>query len=120
MAESITELADKDLQLIVDYAGFGTTTAQAVETLGQSGTLVQVGPGRIESTVSIFAIVMKQLQVVGSLSGTKQDLTELYELMRGGRLNPPTNRITPKGIPEGLDRLRKGGVSGRLIALYES
>ncbi|CAO5165577.1 hypothetical protein FAIPA1_260075 [Frankia sp. AiPs1] len=47
VAESITEFADKDLQLIVDY------------------------------------------------------------------------RITPEGIPEGLDRLRKGGVTSRLIALYE-
>ncbi|WP_406326918.1 hypothetical protein [Streptomyces sp. NBC_00203] len=62
---------------------------------------------------------MKQLRVLRSLSGTKQDLTELYELMRGGQLNPPINRITPEGIPEGLDRLRKGGVAGRLIALYE-
>ncbi|MET8080685.1 hypothetical protein [Streptomyces sp. NPDC005303] len=34
MAESNTECADKDLELIVDYAGFGTTT-KAVEALGQ-------------------------------------------------------------------------------------
>jgi propanol-preferring alcohol dehydrogenase len=119
VGESITEFVDKDLQLIVDYAGFGSTTAQAVEALGQSGTLVQVGLGRTESTVSTFTIVMKQLQVLGSLSGTKQDLTELYELMRGGQLTPPINRITPGSIPEGLDRLRKGGVTGRLVALYE-
>ncbi|MFE4824831.1 zinc-binding dehydrogenase [Streptomyces sp. NPDC056704] len=84
----------------MDYAGFGTTTAQAVETLGRSGTLVQVGLGRTDSTVNTFTIVMKQLQILGSLSGTKQDLAELYELMRGGRLNPPINRITPESIPE--------------------
>ncbi|MFC9425724.1 hypothetical protein [Streptomyces sp. NPDC056987] len=62
-------------------------------------------------------ITMKQLRVLGSLSGTKQDLTEFHELMRGGQLNPPINRITPESIPEGLDRLRKGGVTGRLIAV---
>jgi D-arabinose 1-dehydrogenase-like Zn-dependent alcohol dehydrogenase len=69
--------------------------------------------------VEQYARLMKQLQVLGSLSGTQQDLTELYELMRGGQLNPPNNRITPEGIPEGLDPLRKGGVTGRLIALHE-
>ncbi|MEU1275453.1 zinc-binding dehydrogenase [Streptomyces sp. NPDC005799] len=119
VAESITEFADKDLPLIVDFAGFGTTTAQAVETLGQFGTLVQVGLGRNESTVNTQTIVFKQLQILGSLSGTKEDLTELYELMRGGQLNPPINLISPDRIPEGLERLRKGGVVGRLVARYE-
>ncbi|GAA4555965.1 zinc-binding dehydrogenase [Streptomyces collinus] len=120
VAESITEFTDKDLQLIVDYAGFGTTTAQAVETLAASGTLVQVGLGRTQSTVDTKTIVFKQLQILGSLSGTQQDLTELYALMRGGDLNPPINRITPDEIPDGLERLRKGGVVGRIIARYEN
>lgn len=120
VAESITEFTDKDLQLIVDYAGFGTTTAQAVETLAASGTLVQVGLGRTQSTVDTKKIVFKQLQILGSLSGTQQDLTELYALMRGGDLNPPINRITPDEIPDGLERLRKGGVVGRIIARYEN
>jgi len=82
VAESITEFADKDLQLIMDYAGFGTTTAQAVDTLAKSGTLVQVGLGRLQSTVNTQAIVRKELRILGSLSGTQQDLAELYELMR--------------------------------------
>lgn len=118
VAESITTFADKDLDLIVDYAGFGSTTAEAVETLRNGGTFVQVGVGRLEATVSTKAIVFKQLKIFGSLSGTKQDLTELYELMRGGELNPPLNRITPDQIPTGLERLRQGGVSGRLLAVY--
>lgn len=118
VATSITEFADKDLSLIVDYAGFGTTTAEAVETLGKSGTLVQVGLGRPQATVSIQSLIFKQLRIFGSLSGTQQDLAELYELMRGGELNPPINRIAPHEIPEGLERLRKGGVVGRIVAVY--
>ena len=119
VAESITTFADKDLDLIIDYAGFGSTTADAVETLRNGGTLVQVGLGRLEATVNTKAIVFKQLKIFGSLSGTKQDLTELYELMRGGELNPPLNRITPDQIPAGLERLRQGGLVGRLLAVYD-
>ncbi|MFE5208114.1 zinc-binding dehydrogenase [Streptomyces sp. NPDC056600] len=119
VAESITEFKDKNLELVVDYAGFGTTTAQAIETLAEFGTLVQVGMGRLESTVSTNEIILKQLNIHGSKSGTKQDLAELYDLMRSGDLNPPLKRITPDRIPQGLDDLRKGGVVGRLIALYE-
>ncbi|MFJ8828066.1 zinc-binding dehydrogenase [Streptomyces sp. NPDC102467] len=80
VAESITEFADKNLPLIVDYAGFGTTTAQAVETLAKGGgTLVQVGLGRSQATVNTQALIFKQLRILGSLSGAQQDLTELYE-----------------------------------------
>ena len=119
VADSITAFADKGLELIVDYAGFGTTTAQALEALGEFGTLVQVGMGRLEATISTKEIILKQLSVKGSKSGTKQDLEELYDLMASGELNPPLNRITPAEIPDGLDRLHQGGVVGRLIAVYE-
>ena len=119
VAESITEYADKDLPLIVDYAGFGTTTARAARTLAPSGTLVQVGLGRPEATVNTQALIFKRLRIIGSLSGTRRDLAELYELMRGGELDPPIQLIAPDRIPEGLERLRQGGVVGRLIARYE-
>lgn len=119
VAESITEFADEDLQLIVDYAGFGSTTAQAVETLAPSGTLVQVGLGRYEATVNTRALVLKALTVRGSVSGSQQDLKELYELMSSGELSAPLQRISPMEIPEGLERLRAGGLVGRLIAVYE-
>lgn len=118
VAESIEAFKDKELDLIVDYAGFGTTTAQAIETLGQFGTLVQVGMGRLESTISTYPIIVNQLTIKGSQSGTKQDLAEIYELMRSGKLNPPLNHITHAEIPEAIDKLRKGGVIGRFIAQY--
>lgn len=118
VADSIEAFKDKDLDVIVDYAGFGTTTAAAIETLPQFGTLVQVGMGRLESTINTYPLIMKQLTIRGSLSGTKEDLEALYELMKSGQLKPPLNLITQSEIPDALDRLHKGGVVGRLIAQY--
>jgi alcohol dehydrogenase, propanol-preferring len=118
VAPSISDFADKDLDLIVDYAGFGTTTSAAIETLAEFGTLVQVGMGRLEATINTYPIIIKQLTVRGSKSGTKEDLAALYELMKSGQLNPPLNLITQAEIPEALERLHKGGVVGRLIAQY--
>jgi propanol-preferring alcohol dehydrogenase len=118
VAGSISDFADKDLDLIVDYAGFGTTTSAAIETLGEFGTLVQVGMGRLESTINTYPIIIKQLTIRGSKSGTKEDLEALYELMKSGQLNPPINLITQAEIPEALERLHKGGVIGRLVAQY--
>lgn len=119
VADSITAFKDKDLQLIVDYAGFGTTTAQGVETLAEFGTFVQVGMGRLEATINTYPLIINQLTIRGSKSGTKEDLAGIYQLMETGKLNPPMNLITHADIPEAIDRLRAGGVIGRFIAIYD-
>lgn len=118
VADSIDAFKDKNLDLIVDYAGFGTTTSVAIETLAEFGTLVQVGMGRLESTINTYPIIINQLTIKGSKSGTKEDLEALYELMKSGKLNPPINLITQAEIPEAIDKLRAGGVVGRFIAMY--
>lgn len=119
VADSIDAFKDKNLNLIVDYAGFGTTTAAAVETLAEFGTLVQVGMGRLESTINTYPLIINQLTIKGSKSGTREDLEGIYELMRSGELNPPMNLITQAEIPAAIERLRVGGVVGRFIAVYE-
>ncbi|ASN51957.1 zinc-binding dehydrogenase [Sinomonas sp. R1AF57] len=119
VADSIDAFKDKKLDLIVDYAGFGTTTAAAIETLGEFGTLVQVGMGRLEATINTYPIIINQLTIKGSKSGTREDLEGIYELMKSGELNPPMNLITQADIPDAIDKLRAGGVVGRFIALYE-
>ncbi|BCT76213.1 zinc-dependent alcohol dehydrogenase [Sinomonas cyclohexanicum] len=119
VADSIDAFKDKKLELIVDYAGFGTTTAAAIETLGEFGTLVQVGMGRLEATINTYPIIINQLTIKGSKSGTREDLEGIYELMKTGKLNPPMNIITQADIPDAIDKLRAGGVIGRFIAMYE-
>ncbi len=118
VAESITEFKDKGLEVIVDYAGFGVTTAAMLETLAEFGVAVQVGMGRLESTINTYPLIINQLQLRGSKSGTKEDLAALYELMKSGELNPPINLITQAEIPEALSKLREGGVVGRFVAQY--
>jgi propanol-preferring alcohol dehydrogenase len=118
VAESIAAFKDKGLELIVDYAGFGTTTATAIETLAEFGTLVQVGMGRLEATINTYPLIINQLSIKGSKSGTKADLKALYDLMKSGKLAPPINHITQADIPEAIEKLRAGGVVGRFVAMY--
>ncbi len=119
VAESITEFSDLGLELVVDYAGFGTTTAQGLEALAKFGTFVQVGMGKLEAPLNTYELITKQLTIKGSNSGTKEDLEGLYALMASGELNPPINHITHAKIPGAIDKLRAGGVIGRFVASYE-
>lgn len=118
VAESITEFKEVGLQLIVDYAGFGTTTSDAIDTLAEFGKLVQVGMGKGQSTINTTPLIINQLTIAGSKSGTKEDLAGIYELMRTGKLNPPMNLIGFEDIPSAVDKLHAGGVVGRFIAQF--
>ena len=119
VAESINDFKDLGLNLIVDYAGFGATTSDSLNVLAEFGKLVVVGMGKLESTISTYPLIINQLTIQGSKSGTKEDLAGIYELMRSGQLNPPMNLITHAEIPEAIEKLHQGGVIGRFIAIYE-
>lgn len=116
VAENIT--AFDDLDLVVDFAGFGTTTAGAIEAVREFGRVVQVGMGRLESTISTNALILKQVTLLGSRAGTVDDIAAVYEMFASGDLSPTLELIGFDDIPDALDRLRAGGVTGRLVAVY--
>lgn len=119
VAKDITAFADKGLEVIVDLAGFGTTTAAAIETVGYEGVVVQVGMGKLEATISTNSMILKRLTLKGSQGGTKDDIAAVYGYFASGDLVPAINEITFEQIPEGLERLEAGGVVGRIVANYE-
>ena len=119
VASSITEFADVGLDVIVDFAGFGTTTAEAIETVRDFGRVVQVGMGRLEATISTNALILKQVTLMGSRGGTVDDIAAVYELFATADLAPKLERIGFPDIPAALDRLHRGQVTGRLVAVYD-
>lgn len=118
VASDITEFSGVELDVIVDFAGFGTTTAAAIETVRHGGRVVQVGLGRLESTINTQSLVMKEITLKGCLGGTIADTSAVYDLMASGQLAPLISRTTFDEIPAGLARLERGEVIGRLVASY--
>ena len=117
VARSIAELGD-DFDVIVDYAGFGTTTAEAIENVRVGGRVVQVGMGRHEATISTKWLILKSVMLVGSQGGTIEDVQGVYDYFATGKIDPAVTEITFDEIPKGLQRLHDGGVVGRLVAIY--
>ncbi|WP_296605691.1 zinc-binding dehydrogenase, partial [Nocardioides sp.] len=117
VARSITELGD-DFDVIVDYAGFGTTTAEAIESVRPGGRVVQVGMGRLEATISTKALILRSVTLVGSQGGTIEDVTGVYDYFATGQIDPAVTEIGFDDIPDGLRRLRDGAIAGRLVAVY--
>lgn len=112
----VTELAQFDLDVIVDFAGFGSTPAGAIAAVVPGGKVVQVGLGVASAEVPLANLVVKEVELLGSLGGTKEDLTAVLDLISEEKIRPLTNTIDFEEISTGLRRLEEGTVRGRLVA----
>lgn len=120
LAENIREFADAELEVIVDYAGFGTTTDDAIETVGTNGTVVQVGMGVDRADISTTSIMLKQVNFLGSLGGTNEDAAEVLELMAAGKVSSKVEIVSFDDIDESIKRFERGEVTeGRLVAVRD-
>lgn len=118
VVKDVTELNDIGLSLIVDFAGFGTTTAGAIEAIGYEGRIVQIGMGRLESTINTYPLIMKHVTLVGNTGGSRDAIANVLKFMASGDIAPAIELTDFDGIADGIDRLHRGEVRGRLVALY--
>jgi alcohol dehydrogenase, propanol-preferring len=117
--DDVREFAGLELDVIVDFAGFGTTTAGAIEVVRPQGRVVQVGLGVAEATINTLALAQKCVQLVGSFGGTKEDIAAVYELYASGQLSSPMTAIALDDLPQAFAALEEGTAAGRLVVVNE-
>ena len=111
----VRELATFQPDVILDFAGFGDTTAGAIEAVKVGGTVVLVGLGAIEATISTNLLVTKQVALLGSSGGSKNDLKTVLQLISDGTLTNVVEEIPFETLPDGIARLMTGDLTGRLV-----
>lgn len=116
VSRDILDFPDVTFDVIVDFAGFDKTTADAVDIIRRDGTVVVVGMGKLSSTISTKNLILNQCRLIGSNGGTKEDVIGVYEYFATGQLKPGVTTISFDEIPDGLEKLHNGEIVGRLIA----
>lgn len=106
----------QDFDLIVDYAGYGSTTAGALKAIRKQGRVVVVGMARMEIPLETMDVIHKQAEIRGSSGGTRADVAAIYELLANGDVSPVVNVIDFDDIPQGLDDLQHHRITGRVVA----
>lgn len=114
--KGIKDFDGVNFDVIVDFAGFGSTTADAIDVVGIGGRVVQVGMGRLEATISTASLILRKVTLIGSQGGTKEDVEGVYKYLATGKLAPTITEIRFDEIPDGIERLKRGEVVGRLVA----
>jgi propanol-preferring alcohol dehydrogenase len=118
VVKDITEFAGEDLDVVLDFAGYGTTTDGAIAVVRPQGRIVQVGWGLAKATLDIHDLIYKELSLIGSHGGDKSDMAAFLSDVSAGEIVPTFESIGFDGIPEGIGRLRDGLVQGRLVVVY--
>ena len=119
IVSDVRELKEDNLDIIIDFAGFDSTVSGSIDTVKPCGTVVIIGLGQAASTINTFNFVFNQITVKASVGGTVEDLKGVYKLMSEKKLDILASPITFDEIPDGLNRLREGKVTGRLVALMD-
>jgi len=117
VATDIADFTDTGLDVIIDYAGFGTTTAAAILAVKPGGRVVQVGLGVAEGSIPLLQLVLKPVDLLGSVAGSNDDCAAVLALVAEGKLSSRVTHVTFDEIKDGVERLERGEVVGRLVAM---
>ncbi|MET8830703.1 zinc-binding dehydrogenase [Streptomyces sp. NPDC004610] len=111
----LSALADLQPEVVIDFAGVGVTTSDAVDVVRRLGRVVVVGIGAPTTTLSYAALLRKSVELRGSYGASKDELRQVLGFIERGRITPVVEEIDFADLNEGLDRVRKGQVRGRLV-----
>ena len=101
---------------VIDFVGSDATARLGLAMLPKAGRLVLVGIGGGELTLSVAETIFRAHSIQGSLTGTVQELREVIELARQGRLAATPVQERPKDqATAAMDDLEHGRVTGRVV-----
>jgi alcohol dehydrogenase, propanol-preferring len=114
--QSIAGAAGGPLLAAIDFVNRSETVGVALEALGKGGRLVLVGVGGGEYRLSLAGLIFRPRSIIGSITGSRQELREVIALAEQGRLAPiPITRMPRDEVNQAMRRLESGGVVGRIV-----
>jgi propanol-preferring alcohol dehydrogenase len=104
--------ADVALAFAVSPASF----EQAFASLNRGGRLVCVAlPAEGTMTIPIFDTVLKGIEIIGSIVGTRQDLAEVFDLHARGRTRVIAESRKLDQVNESMADVLAGDVAARIV-----
>lgn len=92
----------------------------ALSVLRPAGTLAVVGLPAQPLSFAALALVGRELRVIGSAVGTRDDLRAVLAMAASGKLKCRTESQPLEQVNQVLDRMRGGGIYGRVVLRYGS
>jgi alcohol dehydrogenase, propanol-preferring len=114
-AFKITE--GKGVNAVIDCVGAEETIRDSVKILSKSGVLVVVGLFGNQIGIPLVSSVINEYQVQCSLWGNYNELCEVIELAKKGKVKHTVHTFSLNAINEAIRLLRSGQVDGRAVII---
>ncbi|MDJ0419300.1 NAD(P)-dependent alcohol dehydrogenase [Rhodococcus opacus] len=101
-------------EAVVDFVGEGGATAEGIAMLRRAGNYYVVGYGE-NIDVPTIDVISTEINFIGNLVGSYNDLQELMILAAQGKVTLHTTRYRLEDFQQALDDLDAGRVRGRAI-----
>jgi NAD+-dependent secondary alcohol dehydrogenase Adh1 len=103
-------------EVIIDFVGEGGSTADGVRMLRRAGDYHVVGYGE-NLVVPTIDVISAEINFIGNLVGSYNDLSELMALAAQGRVRLHTSTYPLENFQDALDDLAAGRIRGRAILI---
>jgi NAD+-dependent secondary alcohol dehydrogenase Adh1 len=104
----------KGAEAVIDFVAEGGSTATGVKMLRRAGNYYVVGYGE-NLNIPTIDIISTEINFVGNLVGSYNDLVELMELAAQGKVTLHTQKYKLDDFQKAIDDLSAGKVRGRAI-----
>ncbi|POB09721.1 NAD(P)-dependent alcohol dehydrogenase [Sulfobacillus sp. hq2] len=112
--KDVVGIAPRGADVVFDFVGEHCTPAVAPSMLAKGGTYSVIGYGGQVSTPTLD-FVNREINIVGNLVGTYNELVELMELHRQGRVSISAQQYPLVDAPDVLKMLDRGEIMGRAV-----
>lgn len=119
-ADRVLALTDGNgVEAVLDFVGEGTAIPSAVAMLRRAGDYYVIGYGD-DLVVPTIDIISTEINFIGNLVGTYNDLVELMALAADGRVYLHTVKYPLSRYHDALDDLDNGRVRGRAVLVPDA
>jgi NAD+-dependent secondary alcohol dehydrogenase Adh1 len=113
--DQVRALTDgKGAEVLIDFVGEGGATSEGIAMLRQAGDYFVVGYGE-NITVPTIDIVSSEINIIGNLVGSYNDLQDLMALAARGAVTLHTQKYKLDDFQQAISDLDAGKVRGRAI-----
>jgi NAD+-dependent secondary alcohol dehydrogenase Adh1 len=115
--DTVLEVTDGDgVEAIIDFVGEKGAIGDGVAMLREAGSYYVIGYGE-NVNVPTIDIISEEINFIGNLVGTYNDLAELMVLTAEGKVTLHTRTYELEGVNDAIADLDNGRLQGRGILL---
>jgi propanol-preferring alcohol dehydrogenase len=105
----------RGVDVVFDCVGWGQTMDLAADCVRRCGRIVVVGEEPEFPRIDTIRIAQRELEIIGSRNGSRQDLRDAVQLVANGVVRPRIARVFPLNEINQALAFFRGGCDGRVV-----